>query len=307
MQGVLTGFWVIIAVILTGFGLAHFGVLREEAQHMLARLTFFVGTPALLFRLLARSDVHQVLSAPLAVAAVSIAVSAGLQVLLSRRVWRLPTDDTVVTTLASCYVNAGNLGLPIAIYALGNGAAVVPVMLLQLVILAPTAFAVLDSATTGRRPSLATVLTMPVRNPITVGTLLGLLWSISGWTLPQLVDDPVTLIGNLAVPAALLAYGISLRLGPRPLGGVDRGQVTTVALLKLLAQPVAAYAVGRWVFGLSPHGLLTVTVMAALPTAQNIFIYASRYQRSVVLARDAIFVTTTLSVPTILVVTALLT
>ncbi|HET8601209.1 MAG TPA: AEC family transporter [Segeticoccus sp.] len=306
MQGVLTGFWVIIAVIALGFGLAHFGVLREEAQRMLTRLTFFVATPALLFRLLARSDVHEVLSAPLAVAALSIAVSAGLQVLLSRRVWRLGTDDTVISTLASCYVNAGNLGLPIAIYALGNGAAVVPVMLLQLVVLAPTAFAVLDSVTSGRRVSLGMILTMPVRNPITVGTLLGLLWSISGWTLPKLIGDPVTLVGDMAVPAALLAYGISLRLGPRPLGGVNRGQVTGVALLKLVVQPVAAYAAGRWLFGLSPHELLTVTVMAALPTAQNIFIYASRYQRSIVLARDAIFVTTVLSVPTILVLTALL-
>lgn len=306
MQGVLTGFWVIIAVIALGFGLAHFGVLREEAQRMLTRLTFFVATPALLFRLLARSDVHEVLSAPLAVAALSIAVSAGLQVLLSRRVWRLGTDDTVISTLASCYVNAGNLGLPIAIYALGNGAAVVPVMLLQLVVLAPTAFAVLDSVTSGRRVSLGMILTMPVRNPITVGTLLGLLWSISGWTLPKLIADPVTLVGDMAVPAALLAYGISLRLGPRPLGGVNRGQVTGVALLKLVVQPVAAYAAGRWLFGLSPHELLTVTVMAALPTAQNIFIYASRYQRSIVLARDAIFVTTVLSVPTILVLTALL-
>ncbi|HET7407586.1 MAG TPA: AEC family transporter [Mycobacteriales bacterium] len=305
MQGVLTGFWVIIAVIAVGFGLAHLGVLREEAQHMLARLTFFVGTPALLFRLLARSDVHEVLSAPLAVAAISITVSAGLQVVLSRR-RGLATDDTVISTLASCYVNAGNLGLPIAIYALGNGAAVVPVMLLQLVVLAPAAFAILDSVTTGRRTSLGTVLTMPVRNPITVGTLLGLVWSITGWSLPPLIDAPVELVGNLAVPAALLAYGISLRLGPRPLGGVERGQVAGVAVLKLLAQPLAAYAAGRWIFGLSPHGLLTVTVMAALPTAQNIFIYASRYQRSIVLARDAIFVTTVLSVPTILVITALL-
>ncbi len=50
-----------------------------------------------------------------------------------------------------------------------------------------------------------------------------------------------------------------------------------------------------------------MTVLSALPTAQNIFVHATRYDRGVVLARDAIFLTTVLSVPVIFVITALLT
>ena len=52
--------------------------------------------------------------------------------------------------------------------------------------------------------------------------------------------------------------------------------------------------------------MLGVVIVAALPTAQNIFIHASRYGRAVVLARDTIFVTTLLSVPTLFVIAALL-
>ena len=51
---------------------------------------------------------------------------------------------------------------------------------------------------------------------------------------------------------------------------------------------------------------LAVTVLAALPTAQNIFVHANRYGRGVVLARDAIFATTVLAVPAMFVITALL-
>jgi malonate transporter and related proteins len=47
-------------------------------------------------------------------------------------------------------------------------------------------------------------------------------------------------------------------------------------------------------------------VIAALPTAQNIFTFALRYDRGVILARDMIFVTTLLSVPVILIITWLL-
>ena len=47
-------------------------------------------------------------------------------------------------------------------------------------------------------------------------------------------------------------------------------------------------------YALDPHGvnLLAVTVIGALPTAQNVFTHAVRYDRGVILARDTIFITT---------------
>ena len=59
--------------------------------------------------------------------------------------------DTVIGTPARAYVNAGNLGLPIAAYVLGDVALVAPTLLLQMLVLQPIALAVLDHATsTGR-------------------------------------------------------------------------------------------------------------------------------------------------------------
>jgi malonate transporter and related proteins len=77
--------------------------------------------------------------------------------------------------------------------------------------------------------------------------------------------------------------------------------------IKLLLQPVAAYRIGAYLVGLQGHDLLAVTVIAALPTAQNVFTFAMRYDRGVLLARDVIFVATIMSVPTIIVITWLLT
>jgi predicted permease len=64
--------------------------------------------------------------------------------------------------------------------------------------------------------------------------------------------------------------------------------------------------VGRYVLDLGGPALLAVTVLAALPTAQNIFVHATRYSRAVVVARDSIFLTTMLSVPVLLVIAAAL-
>ena len=80
-----------------------------------------------------------------------------------------------------------------------------------------------------------------------------------------------------------------------------------VLVLKLVAQPTAAFLIGRYAVGLIGRDLLAVTVIAALPTAQNVFVFAMRYDRGVILARDTIFVATLLSVPVILAITWLLT
>ena len=307
MQGVLAGFVTLGAIIALGFLLAHLGVLGAESQLLLSRLVFFVATPALLFQTLSKAPVDQILTSGLAVAALSFVGAAGVYVLLARTVWHRSTGDTVLGALSSGYVNAANLGLPITVYVLGSATFVAPVLLLQLLVITPLAFAILDAVLTGRRPSLLVLISQPLRNPITVGSFLGLLCSMAGWQVPTLVAAPIALIAGMAVPGVLLAYGVSLRLGPRPIAGGSVVELAVVCTLKLLVQPVLAYAAARWLFGLDGRALLAATVVAALPTAQNIFVYATRYNRSTTLARDSIFVTTALSVPVLLTITALLT
>jgi hypothetical protein len=306
VQGVLEGFAVIGLVIALGFALARIGVVGAESLKTLTRLVFFVATPALLFDLLSGADVRVIFSTNLAVAALSAMATATGYLVLAKAIWRRSAPDTVIGMLSSAYVNAGNLGLPIAVYVLGDGSYIAPVLLLQLIVFTPLAFAMLDTFATGGPPAPLRLISQPFRNPITVGSMLGLLAAVTGWTVPTVLDDAVSLVGGIAVPGALLAYGISLRVGPRPMAGGSAAELSVVAALKLVVQPALAYALGRFAFGLDGTPLLAVTVVAALPSAQNIFVYALRYDRAVILARDSIFVTTILAVPALLVIAALL-
>ena len=302
----LAGFAALGTIIALGFLLAHLGVLRSDSQELLTRLVFFVATPALLFQTLSTAPVGQIFTSGLGAAALSFVGTAAVYLFLARALWRRTTGDLVVGTLSSAYVNAANLGLPITVYVLGTASFIAPVLLMQLLVITPMAFTVLDAVTSGRRPSLLGAITQPLRNPITVGCFLGLLCSLTGWGVPALIAAPVGLIAGMAVPGVLLAYGVSLRLGPRPITGGSVGELAVVCLLKLLVQPLIAYAAARWLLDLDGRALLAATVVAALPTAQNIFVYATRYDRSTTLARDSIFVTTVLSVPVLLTITALL-
>lgn len=306
MEGVLEGFVTIGAVIALGALLAQIGLFDNASRVLLSRLSFFVASPALMITVLGGADVTAVLSKNLAASAVAVLVSSVLYVLAARLVWHRDLADTVVGTLSASYVNAGNLGLPIAAYVLGDAALVAPTLLMQLLVLQPLALAALDHATTERRFSIGRAMLRPLTNPLTVGSILGLLLSVSGAKLPMAVRDPLELVGGMAVPSMLMAYGISLRLGPKPGHGTSVMEVGYITVLKLVVQPATAYVVARFVLGLGDTGLLAVTVLAALPTAQNIFVHATRYGRGEVLARDSIFVTTVLSVPAVLVIAAVL-
>ncbi len=311
MQGVVTGFVTIGAVIGLGFLLAHLKFLDAAGQRLLIRIAFFVASPALMVTVLSRTDVSQLFSANLVASITSVAVASITFVLLARLVWHRSASETVIGTFASAYVNAGNLGLPIAAYVLGDAALIAPMLLTQLLVLQPLGLIVLDFTTRpaegmSRRRQVLSVFGRIVRNPLTVGSLLGLLLSLLRVPLPAPIFEPLQLIGGMAVPAMLLAYGVSLRLGPLPGSGEPPVQIATIVAIKLILQPVVAYLMAQQVLHLDPHEVFAVTVIAALPTAQNVFTLAVRYRTGEILARDTIFCSTILSVPAIVLLTALL-
>ncbi|MFF5977636.1 AEC family transporter [Streptomyces olindensis] len=305
MQGVLSGFAVIAVVIGVGYLIGRRGYLGDGGREVLTKLAFHVASPALLFTTLARADLSVIFSDRLLVTAMSTAVAAGVFVAVgAARGWGV--GRTTIGALCSSYVNSGNLGIPIAVYVLGDASLVAPVLLFQLVGVTPVALTVLDLAQGGEKRPLWQRLLTPLRNPIALGSLAGVAASASGLDVPGPLMDPLTLIGNMSVPAVLLAFGISLRGSTLPLRGAERAPVLLAVALKSFAQPLAAWALATGVFGLHGALLLDVVVTSALPAAQNLFTYASSYRVGEVLAREAILLSTVLAVPVLVVVAALL-
>lgn len=305
VTGVLEGFATIAVMVAVGWLLAHVRVLDESAQVNLSRLAFHVASPALLLSVMQRTPLHQVLSTNLLTAIVSFVVVLVAYLLLVRWWWPAQAlGSRLVGSLCAAYVNAGNLGLPIALYVLGDVAWMAPVLLMQLLLVTPVYMALFDVDSKTERTSVARTVRRVLTNPITLGAITGLLLAVFELDLPRVVSAPVELLGAMAVPSMLIAFGISLRRGPRPAAGRSAGHVWLIVALKLAFMPAIAYAAGL-ALGLRGQELFAVTVIAALPTAQNVFTYAVRYRREVNLARDAIFISTFASVPVILLIAAL--
>ncbi|KRD19980.1 MULTISPECIES: AEC family transporter [unclassified Streptomyces] len=305
MLGVLNGFMVIAVVVGVGYVIGRRGYLGDEGRHVLTRLAFSVATPCLLFTTLARADLSILLSTRLLVTAVSTSAAAFLFAAIGlRNGWR--AGQLTIGALCSSYVNAANLGIPIAVYVLGDASLVAPVLLFQQIVITPLALTVLDLTRPGERQTLARRLTTPLRNPMAVGTLAGVTMAATGLPLPRPALEPLTLIADMSVPAVLLAFGISLCGSGLPARGDNRPAIWLSAAIKTVVQPLIAWTLAVAVFRLRGDALLDVVVVAALPAAQNLYTYASEYRVGEQLARESILLSTLLSVPALTAVAALL-
>ncbi|MEZ0494394.1 AEC family transporter [Kineococcus sp. TBRC 1896] len=303
MSGVLTGFVVVATLVAVGYVLGRTGVLGPTGQVVVSRLVFFVGSPALLVQTLAGADVRSLLSAQLIVTGASVLVALGLWLVLARWRLRLGRDVLVVGGLSSSFVNAANIGLPVAAYVLQDLTAVLPAMLLQMVVLTPLALGVLDVGRHRGGPSARRLLA-PLANPVLLASAVGIVLSLTGWPVPTALAQPLDLLAGFAIPGALVAFGLSLH--GRSTHGWRAPEVLLASVLKAFVQPAAAYVVARFALGLDEQTVFAATVVAALPTAQNVFTYAVRYDVGRDLARDTVLVTTVLVAPVLVLVSVLL-
>lgn len=360
MADVVAGLAVFGAVIAVGWLLVRTRAVPADADGVLTRVCFFAATPALLVTTLSRADLTAVLSRSTAVAVAAELTAIVSAWCLHRLVLRRPTAEATIGALASGYVNAANLGIPVAVLVLGDAVTIAPILLLQLLVLTPATFTVLDTVTRRGNPSRLATLTVPLRNPLLWGVVAGTAANLGGVDLKEwgggYPAQGLEMLGRVAVPLMMLALGMSLAGAPRPLrnpapeeaspspqgspaaeagseaheidtaggrpprveeepahgagstsqrGAGRRSGLWLAVGWKLTVMPGLAVVVGL-AAGLSGGQLLAPVVTAALPTAQNVFMYASRYGAAKDLARDAVLLTTAGFVPVVLLAAALL-
>lgn len=270
---------------------------------MLGGFVFHLAMPAALFSALTRTRLSFSGSA-LGAFAASTVVTMAVGFVLSSQIFGRKPGEATIGAMAAGYVNSANLGIPVAMQVLGDATFLTGVMLFQALVITPLVLALLDRDA-DRRLRPARLASLPLRNPVILGLAAGALCSALGWQPPPVVTGPLALLGSAAVPAALVALGLSLTVRGPGLAA-ERAEVLTLSGLKLLAQPALAYLFGL-LAQLRPAELLALVVCAALPTAQNAYIFAREYGQADSVARGTVIAGTGLSMLTLATTSWLLT
>ncbi|ACU70786.1 Auxin Efflux Carrier [Catenulispora acidiphila DSM 44928] len=322
------------------------GAVSADVEAVLGRFVFRVAMPASLFGMLARSDLHALANTSIVAFGVSSLAACGLGLVISTRVFGRDVSNGAVVAMASGYVNSANLGIPVAIQVLGNAAFLSTVILFNTVLVTPILMTLMglgDGPSPGIRHRLRGIALLPVHNPIIIASAFGALVSGTHFHVPADVSSALTLLGGAAVPVALITLGMSLYGGSgkgtakdgsrdasrhtsndaytsaenssiasenlNPEQRIEKSRIAEAAIaltLKIALQPVLAYLLARYALDLSGRDVLAVTLCAALPTAQNVFIYASEYALDTVFARNAVIFSTVTSMAGLWTVVALL-
>jgi malonate transporter and related proteins len=319
--------WILTAI---GYLTRRRRLLADNMAEVLGQFVFHLAIPADLFLTLSRTSLSGLAGRPLAAFSVSTVALMGAGWFAAGRWFGRKPGECAIWSMAAGYVNSANLGIPIATVVLGRASFVIEVLLMQTLVVTPIVLTVLDRYDDAAgRIRFRRIASLPLRNPVILASGLGVIASATGFRLPSVLLDPMTLLGAAAVPTALIALGASL-YRPRPPARVrpdqagetdahDRGdqaaesapaepavaELAVISVLKLAVQPAVALATA-FAFDLTHPELVAVVVCAGLPTAQNAFIYAQRYRAADALASRSIMVTTTLSMATLIIIAALL-
>ena len=230
--------------------------------------------------------------------------TALLFVLVARLFLRLSRGETALGAMASSLNNGAYIGIPIAVYVLNDASAVVPILVFQLGFFTPMFFVLADLVGSGQRPSVLGVARS---------------WCAIPWSSQRRVASCSPRRGGRcrrssmcrrpcwvqpAPPMILLSFGASLVDRRSASGEADIPAVASAIIGKLIVQPMIACGVGV-LLGLAGPALMSVTIMAALPAAQNAYIAATRAKAGERIAQGTVLVTTFASLPVVVGIAAL--
>ncbi|MBC3186090.1 AEC family transporter [Corynebacterium sp. zg-331] len=313
MIGVLTGFAIIMVVIGAGYALGRAKIIPPgEARLMLNRVAFYAATPALLFTVVSTSRPQALFSPVIGVSLAATLLTGGVFLLATRL---LPgrdqhsTADTAMGAAAASYVNSNNIGLPVSMYVLGSAAYIPPILVIQMVLLTPLLLAVLGASGAGSAPgSTARAVLGAVRtallSPIVLASAAGLVVCLGSLSVPEPVMAPLEILGGASIPMILMSFGASLTTTTVLDSPADRPRVLLATGLKTLVMPLLAWLLALGL-GLEGQERYAAVILAALPTAQNVYNYAATFRKGTIVARDTVLLTTFASLPVMLAIAAM--
>ncbi|KEF32008.1 Putative permease [Marinobacter nitratireducens] len=271
MPVVIQAIFPVFALILLGHVLNRVAFPGGDFWYRAERFTYYVLFPAMLVFKLGQARLPP--SAYLDVVLIICAMlgSMSLVLVLSRWIWKWP--GAVFSSVYqgairfNSYVGLAAGGMLLGDEGLSLTAIAVAVMVPLLNLLCILMFSMVASQDKVR---LASVMKAIATNPLIVGSVVGVLWSLSQVGFHPLLAGILEPLSNLALPMGLMTVGAGLQL--RALRGASMPFMVS-SVLKLFAFPLMAAGLARL---LGIEGLLVqvVVLLAALPTATSAYILA---------------------------------
>lgn len=286
----------IFFIMVIGYILRKIGWLKPDTVGVINKLVFKIFLPALLIMDLVKQDFASIWDGEfvlfcLIATIFSIIIATGLSLLnpvkedrgeMIQAAYRSAAATLGIAYMTNIYNNAAMVSLMI----IGSVPIYNVVAVLILTVTSPEN-AKLESKSKVFKRSVCNT----AKNPIILGILIGLLWSVCKIPQPPVVMKTITYLGNVASPLALIGLGASFhftdvkeKLGP----------VCVVVFCKLFLLCCIFLPVGIWL-GFRDDKLVAALIMLGSATTSSSFIMAQNMGHKGAISSCAVMLTTLLS------------
>jgi len=281
----------IFLIIVFGYILQQKGLIKAQFIQEANRFVFLFSLPVLIFTGIMKSDIKDVgLINILSVVIPTLVILCFAFLLALAMGLRKGTLGSFVQT--TFHGNITYIGLAVLYYLLGEEGLKKGSILIGFLILMNNTLAIaILSWTSQQHDNMWKSLVSVIRTPLIVATLMGMLFLYLDITVPKLLLKSMVILGNIALPMALIIIGASMSVSTVKSSFRLSGIVTA---LKLMALPSLSFLF-CYMYAIPLSDALPGIILLATPTATTSFILANQLGGNTELASGVITLSTLLS------------
>jgi predicted permease len=237
----------------------------------LSKIAYYILAPAFIFNLFSAAAISLSLAVRMSLFIIVVTSGCVLAAMLSARLMGHRGKMVSAFILLAAFGNAGNFGLPIIQFKLGEEG-LLPASIYFLT-LSAFGFIVGVMAAAWDRGGAKKAVWSTLTTPAIVAVLPAALVNGMDWTVPLFLDRSIDLLSAALIPVMLLTLGMQL-------GGIHRprlnANVAAAGFVRLIVGPLLAIALAG-VFGLSGLPRDAGIIQASMPSAVFCSLIALEY------------------------------
>ena len=278
-----------------GYGTRRLGWIRREEISAINKIAFRIFLPCLLYYNVYCSDLSGSFDPLLMAYAVGgVLLTFGLSLGYTLLTEKLPERRGVMIQgmFRSNYVI---MGIPVATALLGaDQLGTVSILIAVVVPLFNMLAVVVLEVFRGQKPKPLHILGQIAKNPLVIGSVLGILTLAAGIRLPHILEQTIQNISAIASPLQLFLLGAFFQFSGLK---TYRRELVTVSAAKLIVSPGLFLGLGA-LLGFRVVAFVSLIGIFASPTAVNSFTMAQQMGGDAELAGDIVVTTSAVSILT---------
>ncbi|RXT15303.1 AEC family transporter [Ammoniphilus sp. CFH 90114] len=259
----------------------------------ISTVAIYILSPALVFRTFYTTPLDVQL---FYIVVISLLLLFGLIILtvITAKCFRYDKEQESALMLSTAFMNSGNYGAPIILFAFGpvGFSYAVSIMVFHSIIMSIFGVYFASRGQNGARLAIKTVLQMPSNYAVIVAVLLQK-WGI---IVPENFYQAIDMVAQAAIPIVMIILG--MQLANVSTHQLEWKGLSLATVIRLIASPIIAYFICLW-FPLDPILQKVLITLAAMPSAATTTMYAIQFNTKPQFVSSSTLITTLISFVTL--------